>query len=284
MSDRSAIGVPDDNQMIEVDGVRLAVAREGQGPAVVCLHAIGHGGGDFDAFVKAVRHQFEVIRIDWPGQGRSGPDHQPASAARYAQLLDEVLEKLGVKQPIILGNSIGGAAAILHASRNPVRSLALCDTGGLVKVGIAARTMCGLFVRFFAAGARGAWWYRPGFRFYYRRMVLPSPAAAEQRERIIAVSRELAPLWRDAWESFRQKDADIRGVAQALDIPVWFAWAKGDRVIPLSLCMPAIKRMKHARVSTFAGGHAPFLERPEEFATAFLAFAGGEPLKNDVAA
>ena len=33
-----------------VDGVRLAVAREGKGPPVICLHAIGHGGGDYEAF------------------------------------------------------------------------------------------------------------------------------------------------------------------------------------------------------------------------------------------
>tara|TARA_R110002124_G_scaffold40122_1_gene125996 strand:- start:1333 stop:2193 length:861 start_codon:yes stop_codon:yes gene_type:complete len=276
MSDRSEIGVPAGAQMIEADGVRLAVAREGSGPTVVCLHAIGHGGGDFDAFATAVRGQFDVIRIDWPGQGRSAPDHQPASAARYATLLAEVLRKLDVRQPIIIGNSIGGAAAILYASRNPVRSLVLCDTGGLVKVGFAVRLMCGLFVRFFAGGARGAWWYPAMFALYYRRLVLPSPAAATQRKRIIAASRELAPLWRDAWNSFRQKEADLRGVAAALDIPVWVAWAKGDRVIPLALCTPAFEAMKHARITVFTGGHAAFLEQPDAFAEAFLGFAGAE--------
>ena len=31
------MGMPD----IEIDGVRLAVARDGVGPALVCLHAVG---------------------------------------------------------------------------------------------------------------------------------------------------------------------------------------------------------------------------------------------------
>lgn len=274
MNARAEIGVPARCQMIEVDGVQLAVAREGKGSPIVCLHAIGHGGGDFDAFTAAVSDSFEVIRIDWPGQGRSGPDHVPASAARYAALLAGALEALHVHQPIIIGNSIGGAAAIIHASHHDVRALVLCDTGGLVKVGFVAKRLCGLFVQFFAAGAHGAWWYPLAFRFYYSRLVLPSPAATTQRKRIIAVARELAPLWRDAWESFRQKDADLRGVTAALDIPIWVAWCKGDKVIPLSLCLPAIKAMKHVRLSEFAGGHAAFLEQPDEFAAAFLAFAG----------
>ena len=55
----------------------------GQDPAVVCLHAIGHGGGDFADFASAVKDRFEVIRIDWPGQGQSGPDPKPLSPARY---------------------------------------------------------------------------------------------------------------------------------------------------------------------------------------------------------
>jgi len=68
--------------VVEIDGVRLAVTREGRGPPVVCLHAIGHDGGDFEAFAEAMKARFEIIRIDWPGQGRSGPDAHPANGDR----------------------------------------------------------------------------------------------------------------------------------------------------------------------------------------------------------
>ena len=104
------IGVPAGSPTVEVDGVRLAYARRGRGEPVVCLHAIGHGGRDFEAFAGLVSDQFEVICIDWPGQGRSGPDTQPASAARYAALLSGALTKLKIERPIVLGCSIGGAA------------------------------------------------------------------------------------------------------------------------------------------------------------------------------
>jgi pimeloyl-ACP methyl ester carboxylesterase len=271
MSCREAIGVPAGSALVEIDAVRLAVAREGKGHPVVCLHAIGHGSGDFAAFADAVKDRFEVIRVDWPGQGGSGPDREPASPARYAALLGKLLDRLGVIEPIIIGNSIGGAAAILHAARHPVRALVLCDSGGLVPVNALTRSFCGLFHRFFAGGARGAWWYRPLFALYYR-MVLPMPAAAEQRRRIVAASVELAPLLAQAWASFGRPEADIRASAEALDAPIWFAWGRRDKVIPLSQCRPCIDRMKTATLTVFDAGHAAFLEQPVAFAEGLLAF------------
>lgn len=274
MGDRRDLGVPDGSPLIETDGVRLAVAREGVGPPLVCLHAIGHGGGDFAALTEAMKGRFEVIRIDWPGQGRSDADAaHPASAARYADLLEVLLARLGAERPIIVGNSIGAAAAILYAARAPVRGLVLCDSGGLVAVDAKVRAFTGAFARFFAAGARGAWWYPAAFDLYYRQ-VLPSPAARAQRERMNACCRELAPLLEQAWTSFGQPQADIRATAAGLDCPVWFAWAKSDRVIPLGFCRPAITAMRHATVTPFKGGHAPFLEQPAAFIEGFERFAG----------
>jgi pimeloyl-ACP methyl ester carboxylesterase len=84
----------------------------------------------------------------------------------------------------------------------------------------------------------------------------------------------LAPLLRRAWESFGRPESDLRQVALALDAPVWLAWARSDRVIPLQLVEPCIKRMR-ATLTMFAGGHAAFLEQPEAFVREFEAFIAG---------
>jgi pimeloyl-ACP methyl ester carboxylesterase len=268
---RLEIGVPDGSQTLVADGVRLAVARDGNGPPIVCLHAIGHGGLDFAAFTDAVKDRFEVIRIDWPGQGRSGPDSNAPTAERYAQLLAEILSQLKTVNPIVIGNSIGGAAAIVFASKNPVRALVLCDTGGIFEVTPSVARVLKLFVRFFNAGMRRAWWYRSAFAFYYR-VVLPSPAASAQRKRIVAAAFEIAEVLRDAWQGFARPEADVRALAVALDTPIWFAWAKNDRVIPLRYAMPVIAQMKRAKLTRFRAGHAAFLERPKHFVREFLKF------------
>jgi 4,5:9,10-diseco-3-hydroxy-5,9,17-trioxoandrosta-1(10),2-diene-4-oate hydrolase len=270
---RELSGVPEGSPSVEVDGVRLSYVRSGQGQAVVCLHAIGHGGRDFEALAARIERGFEVIRIDWPGQGRSGDDRVPVSAARYAELLAGALAALKIERPIIIGNSIGGAAAIAYAGRHPVKALVLCNAGGLLEVTPAITRACTSMAAFFAAGARGAWWFRVAFWLYYTMLVLPSGAARAQRKRIIASGTEIAPVLRDAWLSFGKPEADLRAVAASLDVPVWVAWASGDWIIQLSACLPAIKRLKRGTLTRFGGGHAAFLERPRAFAKAFLSFA-----------
>jgi pimeloyl-ACP methyl ester carboxylesterase len=155
---RYETGVPAGSLELLVDGVRLAVAREGRGPQVICLHAIGHGGGDYEAFVAAMRDRFEIVRIDWPAQGRSGSDSKAATPARYAELLRGVIEQLSLDTPIIIGCSIGGATAIKYASEHPVRALVLANAGGLVEVTRSIQRACLFFASIFAAGARRAWW------------------------------------------------------------------------------------------------------------------------------
>jgi pimeloyl-ACP methyl ester carboxylesterase len=273
MSLRARTGVPAGSPTIEIDGVSLAYDRQGAGPPVVCVTAISHGARDFDALARRISHRFEVIRLDWPGHGRSGDDSQPASAARYGALLAGALDRLGVIEPIVVGNSIGGAAAIAAASRRPVRALVLCDSGGLGPVNATVVRYCAAFAGFFAAGERGAWWFKAAFTAYYRFLVLPQAAAQDQRRRIIAAAYETAKVSRQAWESFGRPETDLSTVLHGLGVPVWFAWASRDRVLPLSFCKAAIEATPDSFLTTFTAGHAAFLEQPDAFAEAFLAFA-----------
>lgn len=268
-------GVPAGSPVVTVDGVVLAYDRQGGGPPVVCLSAIQHGARDFDALAARIAQRFEVIRLDWSGHGRSGEDTHPASAARYGELLGGVLDQLDIRDPILIGNSIGGAAAIHAAARRPVRALVLCDSGGLTPVTATVASFCAAFSALFRAGERRAPWFASAFAAYYRFVVLPQPAARDQRRRIVAAALETAPVARQAWESFGRPEADVGPTLRTLGAPVLAAWGSHDRVIPLSFCKAALDATPNATVTTFKAGHAAFLEQPDAFAEAFLAFADG---------
>lgn len=263
-------------QRVQVDGVELCYFRSGAGSPLVCLHAIGHDAEDYREFALRFADRYDVIALDWPGHGASGPDREPPSADRYAALLIGLLDRLGVVSPILLGNSIGGAAAIRYAKARPARALVLCDSGGLVAVDRSVRLFCALFASFFARGARGAGWFAWAYALYYRHLVLPSAAAAVRREQIIARGPLLAPLLRDAWRSFARPEADLRAELESLRVPIWFAWAKRDRVIPLGRVKACIARCAQAQLTLFEAGHSAFLECPEAFAQGFARFMLGD--------
>jgi len=198
----------------------------------------------------------------------------PASAERYAELLGAAVDALGLDRFALLGNSIGGAAAIRYAARRPERvtALALCNPGGLQRVGWLARLVCAHMVGFFAAGERGDPRFGPRFRRYYERTVLPTQTAAWRREEIIGTGYACARVMREAWESFARPDADLRDLVATLRCPVLYAWSKDDRYVAWSRSRKAARRAPRHRVVLFDGGHAAFLEQPGAFDAALLSF------------
>jgi pimeloyl-ACP methyl ester carboxylesterase len=253
---------------IEAAGSRLAVRRWGSGAPVICLHAIGHSGADFEAFAQRVGAAFEVIALDWPGQGDSPSDAGPVTPEHYADLVEAALPHLCRQPPIVIGNSIGGATAILLAARRPdaLRALVLCNSGGLAPVGPTERQAIGLLTAFFRAGAQGAWWFKAAFAAYYRLIL---PLAPARRREIVASAYEVASVLAEAWAGFARPEADLRHLAPTITTPTLFAWARGDQIIPWSKSKAAAERFPHHEVRLLRGGHSAFLEDTDAFAAVF---------------
>jgi pimeloyl-ACP methyl ester carboxylesterase len=266
---------------LEVEGVQLAYSDEGQGMTLVCLHAIGHDSRDFLAVREALKNSHRVITLDWPGHGLTDDDTEDASATRYAQLLAAFLEHLKLEQVVLLGNSIGGGAAICCAANLPDRVIALilADPAGLDRVDWLSKVMVRLMVGFFAAGVRRARWFPAAFAAYYR-LVLPAPAASEERSRIVASAFEIAAVLEQAWRSFGRAEADLRPLIPTIQQPVLFTWAVSDRIVQLGRNLDSIRQFRHARLVRFPGGHSPFLEAPDEFLESVRAFLASLELAN----
>lgn len=273
---RLALASLEPRRTLVVDGVSLALhdsAPDSDKPVLLCLHAIGHGGGDFAAVVDAFSTDHRIITLDWPGHGASGDDPQPASAVRYTILLEGIVQQLGVKTVTLLGNSIGGAVAIEYASRHPaqVERLILANPGGLDPGGFIARLFIGNLEAHFHDGAQGVASFKPWFERYYDG-ILVTEAAKVRKALIVEAGWESAPILEQAWHSFGQPEADLRAKAKGLSMPVLVTWAAKDELIQWSRNREAVESIPKVRVVQLEAGHAPFLETPAAFIAETRAF------------
>ena len=124
----------------------VAVHSAGSGPPVVLLHANGGSHHDFDALIESLAMHASVYAVDWPGHGDSGTGAEPGACA-FADLLPPILEGLGRGPYTLVGNSVGGFAAIRTAARHPhlVRNLVLVNPGGFTPRWPTTFIACRLF-------------------------------------------------------------------------------------------------------------------------------------------
>jgi 4,5:9,10-diseco-3-hydroxy-5,9,17-trioxoandrosta-1(10),2-diene-4-oate hydrolase len=273
---RLALAVAEPHRLVEVDGVALAVhdsSPDSALPVLLCLHAIGHGGGDFANVEAALHDSYRIIAVDWPGHGASGVDASPASALRYTTLLEGLVRVLELKLVVLLGNSIGGAVAVRFAALHPelVRAVILCNPGGMDPGGLIARLFIGHLVAKFHEGVEGHASFKPWFDEYYR-SILVTDVSVARRTLIVEAGYESAAILEQAWRSFAQPEADQRALAATLKMPVLVAWASRDGLIQWSRNREAIEAIPGVKVVQLEAGHTPFLETPAEFLAVLTPF------------
>ena len=115
--------------MVEVEGGRLWVERAGEGEPVVLIHdGIVHAVG-WDDVLPALASQFEVIRYDRRGYGRSTAPEAPFS---HLADLEAVVRHAGVGKVHLVGSSSGGGLAIDFALAHPEQVACLTLVGAVV--------------------------------------------------------------------------------------------------------------------------------------------------------
>ena len=107
---------------IETEGARIYFQQAGSGPAVLFLHA---GVADltmWDSQVDALQAEFNCIRFDLRGLGRT-----EISTEEFSPTADVagVLDHLGVDKAHLVGLSMGGAFSIDFALEHPARVISL---------------------------------------------------------------------------------------------------------------------------------------------------------------
>lgn len=256
----------DPGDMIEVAGARLHVRESGpkDQPAVILIHGFGSSLHTWDGWANGLQDRFRVIRFDLPGSGLSEPDALGRYDDRRSfEVLAALMDRLGVRQASLIGNSIGGRISWGFAAAQPdrVTRLVLVAPDGFASQG-------------FSYGAapkvpktlEAMRYVLP--RFMLRMNLVPAygdPKALTEGMVDRYYDLMLAPGVRAALiERMRQTVLESpEGVLGQIKVPVLLVWGEKDGAIPVSNAADYQRLLPRSELVTFPGvGHLPQEEAP----------------------
>ena len=91
--------------------------EKGQGQALILLHGFCETGELWRDFSEALGSEFRVLCPDLPGFGNSPLPDETLSLASVAEQLEQWMQVHHIKQPIVIGHSLGGYVALALLER-----------------------------------------------------------------------------------------------------------------------------------------------------------------------
>ena len=252
--------------------------RAGTGTPLLLLHGIGAIWRVWSPVLPYLEPHHDVIVPTLAGHG-GGPPLDPQTAPSIQALTDGVedeLDRLGLQQVHIAGNSLGGRIGIELARRGRARSLVLFSPPGAWRSqrsielrATGVRLSLGALGRYasradaIAANGLLRWSLLAG-QVAHPSRVLPEELAASIRAG--AVAPVVAPLLREL--PLRQ----VQPLPVARDYPVRLVWGDRDRVIPFAGFGSAmLERLPGAELIHLRGvGHVPMSDDPARVAELIL--------------
>jgi pimeloyl-ACP methyl ester carboxylesterase len=122
---------PFDSRWIEVDGHQMHYIDEGNGPVILFAHGTPEWSFAYRDLIKELKNDFRCVAFDMLGFGLSDkPREVDYSCQAHSRRLEEIIEKLDLKNITIVANDFGGGISLPYAINNPsnIRSIVLFNT------------------------------------------------------------------------------------------------------------------------------------------------------------
>jgi pimeloyl-ACP methyl ester carboxylesterase len=233
-------------RFIDVGGFRqhvveLAGNPQAASPPVVLLHGAGSNLGDmYLALGERLAARHRVVLVDRPGFGFSARKKgEGSSPADQAVVLREVLGRLGVDRPILVGHSWGGTLALTFALDFPqlVAGLVLIappthpGVWGLSRLNAFLATPVGWLFAHTLALPFGAIFIAPGSRTAFLPQPLPQHYVKRSAAMLVLRPATLLANWADVGclDAFLAGQAERYGT---LAVPTIVLNGDHDRLVP----------------------------------------------------
>jgi pimeloyl-ACP methyl ester carboxylesterase len=256
----------------------IAVAEAGEGPVLVMLHGGGPGASgvaNYHQNLPVLSRHFRVVLPDQPGFGGSYPPTEADLGARSiteitVDALFQALDALGIERFHLLGNSLGGAAAIAMAQARPDRVAGLvlmAPGGGWLPFGPTPTEGQKAMFRYYNGGGPSEKKMADFIKtmvFDHRQFgadVVRARYEASLDETHVAFYHRynaafnarhgMDPLWKDLHK---------------IKSPTLLLWGRDDRTITLDGAQIMLKQIRDVQLHVFGNcGHWVQLERQSEF-------------------
>jgi pimeloyl-ACP methyl ester carboxylesterase len=261
-----------------IDGLRVRYVRKGHGPPVVLLHGLASSIYTWKDVLPALATRHDVVALDLPGFGDSAvPERFNSEQAMRAVVA--LMDRLGIARASLVGNSLGGAIAVVIAARTPERvdRLVLVDAAGY-NFRPADRPWILRLVAALPAGVADAMPRRPMVTLALRQVFHDRRLLTAER-----VAEYVAPLRRPgASRVVRQilLSEDAMGfpeIVRSVHAPTLVVWGRYDAWVSPRDAERFASDIPGARVVLLESGHMPQEERPTETAALIDDFLAATP-------
>lgn len=251
---------------VSVDGTNLHVVDEGSGPALLLGHGYLFDHTMYDGQVAQLAVDHRVVRVDWRAHGASGMP--PGSWTMREQGHDyvRVMDALAIERAVVIGQSMGGMAALHLAIDHPVRvrGLVLIDTSAAKEALHRRIKYAGLVTLVTLFGMR---------RWILREAAAVSFSPSFRRSRPDVVRR-----WMDRWATLDalylrrtvtvpvNRPSVVHRLGQIV-VPTLVIWGTSDKTTPGKDSRQLARGIPNARLEMLPDtGHMSPIERPLEVA------------------
>jgi pimeloyl-ACP methyl ester carboxylesterase len=275
---------PSLTRRVEIDGRDVSVVDTGgDEPPILWIHGLGGVWQNWLLNIPAFMDTHRCVALDLPGFGQSELPAGEISIHAFARTVDRVCDVLGIEEPVVVGNSMGGFTGAELAVAFPTRisKLVLVAAAGLSTEYLMREPLLAAARAFAALTARTGLRdtpvvRRPRLRRFALQLVVRYPERLSVPLTTELVRGANTPGFIDAFDallgySFRDRLAKI-------EVPVLIVWGRNDMLVPVDdaeMFEHLIGDNAHSVIFEDTG-HLPMLERPSRFNELLAGFIVGE--------
>ncbi|HEX6977314.1 MAG TPA: alpha/beta hydrolase [Patescibacteria group bacterium] len=215
---------------------------------ILIVHGWGRSLNDWIPTAKELAKDNYVVAVDLPGFGASSHPETSFDTYAYSDFLKSFIQKLNLKNPILVGHSFGGKTLAVVTSQMPnIKKLILIDASGVDKKSSLTSLKIAL-----------------------SKIIKPLMFFMPKNLKNKIFDKLASSDYRNAGnlkESFKKiVSQDISKDLEKIQTPAVIIWGDKDKEVPLSSAKRFNTLIKNSRIKiVWNAGHHPQFDKPEKF-------------------